>query len=165
MNKKLDEIYLFKYDIAAECKKWERQERMGNKKYKRWGIYVVFGVMGILFLLQSLSYKEPSLKVSRPSSGFSDGWRVDVNGKKERTTVHLPYTAKENKPEQILAIERELPDKNLSGYYLRVGSSQQEFRVYLNGKQIHKPIVIQKEDVITVGETRLEVVKILRETR
>ena len=30
---------------------------------------------------------------------------------------------------------------------------------YLNGKQIHKPIVIQKEDVITVGETRLEVVK------
>lgn len=137
MNKKLDEIYLFKYDIAAECKKWERQERMGNKKYKRWGIYVVFGVMGILFLLQSLSYKEPSLKVSRPSSGFSDGWRVDVNGKKERTTVHLPYTAKENKPEQILAIERELPDKNLSGYYLRVGSSQQEFRVYLNGKQIY----------------------------
>lgn len=47
--------------------------------------------------------------------------------------------------------------------YLRDEGSKNH--TYLNGKQIHKPIVIQKEDVITVGETRLEVVKILRETR
>ena len=47
--------------------------------------------------------------------------------------------------------------------YLRDEGSKKH--TYLNGKQIHKPIVIQKEDVITVGETRLEVVKILRETR
>ena len=42
--------------------------------------------------------------------------------------------------------------------YLRDEGSKNH--TYLNGKQIHKPIVIQKEDVITVGETRLEVVKI-----
>ena len=47
--------------------------------------------------------------------------------------------------------------------YLRDEGSKNH--TYLNGKQIHKPIVIQKEDVITVGETRLEVVKILLETR
>ena len=47
--------------------------------------------------------------------------------------------------------------------YLRDEGSKNH--TYLNGKQIHKPIVIQKEDVITVGDQKLEVVKILRETR
>ena len=47
--------------------------------------------------------------------------------------------------------------------YLRDEGSKNH--TYLNGKPVNKPIVIQKEDVITVGETRLEVVKILRETR
>ena len=35
---------------------------------------------------------------------------------------------------------------------------------FLNGKKVQKPIVIQKEDIISMGETDLEVVKILRET-
>ena len=47
--------------------------------------------------------------------------------------------------------------------YLRDEGSKNH--TYLNGKQIHKPIVIQKEDVITVRETRLDVLKIPRETR
>ena len=47
--------------------------------------------------------------------------------------------------------------------YLRDEGSKNH--TYLNGKLVSKPIVIQKEDVITVGETRLEVVRILRETR
>ncbi|MBO5461104.1 MAG: FHA domain-containing protein [Ruminococcus sp.] len=34
---------------------------------------------------------------------------------------------------------------------------------YLNGELIEKPIVIQKEDVIGVGETNIEIKKILRE--
>lgn len=34
---------------------------------------------------------------------------------------------------------------------------------YLNGKQIPQPIVVQKEDVIGIGETKIEVVKVLRE--
>lgn len=36
---------------------------------------------------------------------------------------------------------------------------------FLNGKKIQKPIVIQKDDIISLGETDLEVVKILRETK
>ena len=46
--------------------------------------------------------------------------------------------------------------------YLRDEGSKNH--TYLNGKMVQKPIVIQKEDVISVGGTRLEVVKILRET-
>ena len=35
---------------------------------------------------------------------------------------------------------------------------------YLNGTRIERPVVIQKEDVIGAGETKLEVLKILRES-
>lgn len=35
---------------------------------------------------------------------------------------------------------------------------------FLNGKRIKRPIVIQKDDVIGVGETRLEIQRILRES-
>lgn len=35
---------------------------------------------------------------------------------------------------------------------------------YLNGKKITNPIVLQKEDVISLGETDLEILKILRES-
>ena len=35
---------------------------------------------------------------------------------------------------------------------------------FLNGKRVDRPIVIQKDDVIGVGETRLEILKILRES-
>ena len=34
---------------------------------------------------------------------------------------------------------------------------------YLNGHQVQRPVVIQKEDVIGIGETKIEVKKILRE--
>lgn len=35
---------------------------------------------------------------------------------------------------------------------------------FLNGKRIERPIVIQRDDVIGVGETRLEIQRILRES-
>jgi len=46
--------------------------------------------------------------------------------------------------------------------YLRDEGSKNH--TFLNGKKIQKPIVIQREDFISLGETELEVVKILRET-
>jgi pSer/pThr/pTyr-binding forkhead associated (FHA) protein len=46
--------------------------------------------------------------------------------------------------------------------YLRDEGSKNH--TFLNGKKIQKPIVIQKEDFISLGETELEVIKILRET-
>lgn len=35
---------------------------------------------------------------------------------------------------------------------------------YLNGERIERPVVIQRDDIIGLGETRLEVQKILRES-
>ena len=35
---------------------------------------------------------------------------------------------------------------------------------YLNGVRIDRPVVIQRDDIIGIGETRLEVQKILRES-
>ncbi|CUX37300.1 FHA domain-containing protein [Clostridium sp. C105KSO13] len=46
--------------------------------------------------------------------------------------------------------------------YLRDEGSKNH--TYLNGKKIQKPIIIQKEDFISLGETEFEVIKILRET-
>ena len=34
---------------------------------------------------------------------------------------------------------------------------------YLNGHRIQQPIVIQRDDVIGIGETKIEVRKVLRE--
>jgi hypothetical protein len=46
--------------------------------------------------------------------------------------------------------------------YLRDEGSKNH--TYLNGKRVQKPIMIEKEDVISIGETDIEIVKILRET-
>lgn len=35
---------------------------------------------------------------------------------------------------------------------------------YLNGERIDRPVVVQKDDIIGVGETRLEIQRILRES-
>ncbi len=47
--------------------------------------------------------------------------------------------------------------------YLRDEGSKNH--TYLNGKRVQRPILIQKEDIISIGETDLEVVKILRESK
>ena len=47
------------------------------------------------------------------------------------------------------------------GLYIKDEGSKNH--TYLNGKKIQKPVLLQKEDVISIGETDLEVVKIFRE--
>lgn len=46
--------------------------------------------------------------------------------------------------------------------YLRDEGSKNH--TFLNGKKVQKPIVIQKEDFIALGETEFEVLRVLRET-
>lgn len=48
------------------------------------------------------------------------------------------------------------------GLYIKDEGSKNH--TYLNGKKIQKPVLLQKEDVISIGETDLEVVKIFRES-
>ncbi len=47
--------------------------------------------------------------------------------------------------------------------YLRDEGSKNH--TYLNGKRVQRPILIQKEDIISIGETDLEILKILRESK
>ena len=47
------------------------------------------------------------------------------------------------------------------GLYIKDEGSRNH--TYLNGKKVQKPVLLQKEDVISIGETDLEVVKIFRE--
>lgn len=64
-------------------------------------------------------------------------------------------------------------DKKISKVHCSIVRSQDKLylkdegsknHTYLNGKKIQKPVMIQKEDIISIGETDLEVIKILRET-
>lgn len=52
--------------------------------------------------------------------------------------------------------------KNKDKLYLRDEGSKNH--TYLNGKRVQKPILLQKEDIISIGETDLEVIKVMRET-
>lgn len=52
--------------------------------------------------------------------------------------------------------------RNRDKLYLRDEGSKNH--TYLNGKKVQKPVFIQKEDIISIGQTDLEVIKILRET-
>ena len=45
--------------------------------------------------------------------------------------------------------------------YLRDEGSKNH--TYLNGRRIQKPILLQKADIISIGETDLEVIRIMRE--
>lgn len=47
------------------------------------------------------------------------------------------------------------------GLYIKDEGSKNH--TYLNGKKIQQPVLLQKEDVISIGETDIEVVKIFRE--
>ena len=47
------------------------------------------------------------------------------------------------------------------GLYIKDEGSRNH--TYLNGKKVQKPVLLQKEDVISIGETDLELVKIFRE--
>ena len=54
--------------------------------------------------------------------------------------------------------------KDGSRYELYLRDENSRNGTYLNGTRIEKPIVIQKDDVIGVGGTRLEVQRVMRES-
>ena len=84
-------------------------------------------------------------------------------------SVGIGRTTQEVSFEQFLSIPY---DKRISkvhcsivmledGLYIKDEGSKNH--TYLNGKKITKPVLLQKEDMISVGDTDLEVVKIFRE--
>lgn len=106
------------------------------KDYVKTGIFLVIAAIGILFFLQALEYDRPTIKSIRASSELSKKWTLTIEGKKEKKLIDLPYSTRENTAENRIVIENRLPETNFSDAYLRLGSSQQEIKVYLDGKKI-----------------------------
>lgn len=106
------------------------------KDYVKTGIFLVIAAIGILFFLQALEYDQPTIKSIRASSELSKKWTLTIEGKKEKKLIDLPYSTRENTAENRIVIENRLPETNFSDAYLRLGSSQQEIKVYLDGKKI-----------------------------
>lgn len=112
------------------------------------------------------------------SSGKKRRWKIilEDTDNQERYTyifydnIGIGRTTKEVAFEEFLSLtnDRKISKVHCSiirrkdKLYLRDEGSKNH--TFLNGKKIQKPIVIQREDFISLGETELEVVKILRET-
>lgn len=134
--------------------------------------------------------EEYDVKPARKSRGRQEEPRVSSDGKKRRWKIILENpdtgerfdyifydslgigrTTKAVAFEQFLSVpyDKKVSKvhcaivRNKASLYLKDEGSRNH--TYLNGKKVQKPILIQKEDVISIGETDFEVIKILRETR
>lgn len=115
---------------------------------------------------------------SRRSSGKKRRWKIileDTDTGEQYTYIFydslgIGRTTKEVAFEEFLSIP---DDKRISKVHCAIVRSDDKLylrdegsknHTFLNGKKIQKPIIIQKEDFISLGQTELEVIKILRET-
>lgn len=85
--------------------------------------------------------------------------------------IGIGRTTKEAAYENFLSLPE---DRKVSKVHCSIMRSQDKLYLkdegsrnftFLNGKKIQKPVAIQKDDIISIGETDLEVVKVLRETK
>lgn len=106
------------------------------KNYVKIGIFFVIAIISAVFLILVQQYDYPPIKSIRASCELSENWILTIEGKKEKKIIDLPYSTKKNTAENLITIENRLPETNFSDGYLRLGSSQQEIRVYLDGEKI-----------------------------
>lgn len=111
-------------------------EQKRKKRYVQVGMCLLILVVEVIFFIQASVYDQPVLRSIRASCELSENWVMTIEGTQERKIVDLPYVTKENIAENRIMIERNLPETNFSDAYLRLGSSQQEIRVYVDGKKI-----------------------------
>lgn len=101
------------------------------------GIFFVLAMIGFIFFILAQQYDYPEIKSIRAACELSENWTMTIEGKDEKKVIDLPYSTKENTAENLITIEKRLPEMNFSDAYLRLGSSQQEIRVYLDGEKIY----------------------------
>ena len=127
-------------------------------------------------------YDDRPVKKSRkseksPAPAKKKRWKIillDMNTDEEYDfifydTVGIGRTTKDVAYEKFLPIpdDRKISKvhcsiiRNKDKLYLKDEGSRNS--TYLNGRKVQKPILIQKEDIISIGETDLEVIKVLRE--
>jgi len=93
-------------------------------------------ILGLFFILSSLKYTEENYRYIN-SNDFAKNWSVKIDGSDINKNIDLPYFTKENTSENIISIEKQIPNEYIKDPYLRVGSSQQEVNIYLNNNLIH----------------------------
>lgn len=99
--------------------------------------YLLIVLLGLFFVLNSLTYTMENYKYV-VSNDFSKNWLLNINGTDINKTIDLPYFTRENTRENIISIEKQIPTDFIKNPYLRVGSSQQEVRIYLDNNLIYK---------------------------
>lgn len=98
--------------------------------------YLLFCILGIYFLFSSLKYTQKAYNHTNPID-FSKDWKLSIEGKNINEVIDLPYLTKENTTENIISIEKKIPNYFIKNPSLRLGSSQQQVDIYLNNQLIY----------------------------
>lgn len=105
-----------------------------SKLYKI--IYIIlFALLGV-FIYQSSFFKEEIYNFS-DTYNFSNSWKMSIEGTNINEIIDLPYFTLENSEENTISIENTIPKKNICSPHIRIGSSQQSFKVYIENKLIY----------------------------
>lgn len=93
-------------------------------------------LLGLFFIASSVRYKIENYNYV-DSNDFSKDWLLNIDGTNTNKLINLPYFTKENPIENIIRIEKQIPNKLIENPHLKVGSSQQEVKIYLDNTLIY----------------------------
>lgn len=99
-------------------------------------VYIMIFILVCFFICQSSFFNEEIYNI-RETYNFSNSWIMSIEGTDIKETIDLPYFTYENKKENIISIENIVPDNNIDNIYIKVGSSQQSFEVYIENELIY----------------------------
>lgn len=99
--------------------------------------FLLILLLALFFILASLRYKIENYNYLNPND-FSKDWMLSIDGTDINEVIDLPYFTKKNTPENVISIEKQIPNDFIKNPYLKVGSSQQEVKIYLDNTLIYK---------------------------
>lgn len=102
-----------------------------NKRKYTYATYLVVFILFIICIMVTLDYVDDPIKFHQEND-FSKEWELSIEGTDEIRIIDLPYITNDNKPENIIRIQKRLPDSGLYDPYLLVESIQQEFIIYID---------------------------------
>lgn len=109
---------------------------MNNTKKLYKFIYIILFTLVGYFIYQSSAFNEDIYEFSK-TYNFSNSWNMSIEGTDTKEIVDLPYITSENSKENTISIENTIPNNNIHSPYIRVGSSQQSFEVYIEDELIY----------------------------
>lgn len=107
------------------------------KKFFKKRYYFLILFIILYFFKSSLIYTNEVYRYNN-SIDISKDWTMKIDGTNINKIINLPYSTKENPVENIISIEKKLPNIFVIDPHLRIASSQQEVRVYLDDFLIYQ---------------------------